>query len=281
MSESKASLAETTAQESAFESCAADVRRYDPDRYFASLFASDQDIRLGLWTLYAFHLEVAKIREIVSEPMLGQIRLQWWRDSIDEIFTGEARIHAVVQCLVRLTDRYDLQQSHFETILSARDFDLSDEPPESVSALVHYAENVSGSLFRLCAGLSHQNDQKAGAWAHQIGTCWALVGLMRSAPHSIAHGKSYIPGWSAQKIDAASPWERCDVAIADVLNRAEMILKEISGTPKGMPWLSALLPLIRRDIQAIREVLGTDRSLPRDRTVSRQMRMVLSRLTGR
>ena len=60
--------------------CAAQVRAYDHDRYLTALFAAEAG-RDALMTLYAFNLEIAKTRETVSEPILGQMRLQWWRES--------------------------------------------------------------------------------------------------------------------------------------------------------------------------------------------------------
>jgi len=65
--------------------CAAELRRGDRDRFLTALFAP-ADRREALFALYAFNLELARIRESVSQPMLGLIRLQWWRDGLDAIF---------------------------------------------------------------------------------------------------------------------------------------------------------------------------------------------------
>src|SRR3546814_13598357 len=78
--------------------CGALVERHDPDRYLASLFAPEAQ-REDLFALYAFNYEVAKTAEVVSEPMIGQIRLQWWRESLAGIYEGRARQHEVVQPL--------------------------------------------------------------------------------------------------------------------------------------------------------------------------------------
>ena len=76
--------------------CGDQIRRYDRDRFLTALFAP-ADRREDLFALYAFNLEVAKTREVASEAMLGQIRLQWWRDALDEVFAGKPpRQHAVV-----------------------------------------------------------------------------------------------------------------------------------------------------------------------------------------
>src|SRR3954465_7509110 len=79
---------------------AAIVRRHDRDRYQTALFAP-ADRREALFALYAFNHEVARVREAVTTPMLGQIRLQWWREIIDAAYAGTpARRHEVATPLV-------------------------------------------------------------------------------------------------------------------------------------------------------------------------------------
>ena len=71
--------------------CGAEVHRHDPDRFLAALYATPAQ-RESLLTLYAFNLEIAKVRESVSEPMLGEIRLQWWREALEEAYAGTTRL---------------------------------------------------------------------------------------------------------------------------------------------------------------------------------------------
>ena len=54
---------------------AGELRRHDPDRYVAALYAP-ADRRDDLIALHAFNAEIARIRDQVREPMLGEIRLQ-------------------------------------------------------------------------------------------------------------------------------------------------------------------------------------------------------------
>ena len=65
----------------AYAACEALVRDNDPDRFFATLFAP-ADMRPHIFALYAFSHEIARVRESVSEPMPGEVRLQWWRDAL-------------------------------------------------------------------------------------------------------------------------------------------------------------------------------------------------------
>jgi len=69
------------------------VRRFDHDRFMTTIFAPPAS-REHLLALYAFNLEIAKVGEVVSEPLIGKMRLQWWRDALDRLHAGERVAHA-------------------------------------------------------------------------------------------------------------------------------------------------------------------------------------------
>ena len=72
----------------------AQVKGADPDRWMATRFIADAQARADVVALYAFNHALARIAEQVTEPMMGHIRLAWWREAIDELFAGkEARAH--------------------------------------------------------------------------------------------------------------------------------------------------------------------------------------------
>ena len=70
---------------------AASVRAADPDRYFSALFAPAA-LRPQLLVLYAFNAELARVAETVREPMLGAIRLEWWRETAEGAKIGRAHV---------------------------------------------------------------------------------------------------------------------------------------------------------------------------------------------
>ena len=127
------------------------VRRADPDRYFSALFAP-ADKRPLLLALYAFNVEIARVRELVSEPVIGQIRLQWWRDAIAEFAEGKVRSHPVAEALARALQARPIQAAHFERLLVAREFDLLDTPPADLAALEEYAAGTS-SRYRFTSSI--------------------------------------------------------------------------------------------------------------------------------
>src|SRR5512143_2738782 len=83
---------------SAVAYCAEQVRRYDIDRFLCTLFAPPAE-REALWSIYAFNLELARIRESVSQPLLGHIRLRWWMDTLDAVCDGRPPNHPVALAL--------------------------------------------------------------------------------------------------------------------------------------------------------------------------------------
>jgi NADH dehydrogenase [ubiquinone] 1 alpha subcomplex assembly factor 6 len=130
-------------------SLAAGLRHHDRDRYQTALFAPAER-RDALFALYAFNYEIARIRESVREPMLGLIRLQWWRDALDEIYSGTPpRRHEVVTPLAHAIAAHNLSKAHFAALLDARAQDMEELPPDSLSALESYAAATSGSLILL------------------------------------------------------------------------------------------------------------------------------------
>ena len=90
--------------------CASEVKAYDPDRYLTALFAP-KAYREAIFSLYAFSSDIARTRELVSEPILGQIRLKWWNDTISSIYEGETINHPVVMELSEAIKKFELVSS--------------------------------------------------------------------------------------------------------------------------------------------------------------------------
>ncbi|MEL6259237.1 MAG: squalene/phytoene synthase family protein, partial [Pseudomonadota bacterium] len=112
------------------------VKRVDEDRWLSSRYASLVH-RRALISLYAFNYELARVRTAVSEPMLGAIRFQWWRDALEELAAGAPpRDHDVVHAIVdaglplrRLQALVDAHEIAFETK------DRGKEPEDALAAL--------------------------------------------------------------------------------------------------------------------------------------------------
>ncbi|HEV2673207.1 MAG TPA: phytoene/squalene synthase family protein [Aliidongia sp.] len=169
------------------------VRRHDHDRFLASLFMPAAR-RPAVWALLAFNLEIARVREAVSQPIIGQIRLQWWRDALDEIYTGKPpRRHEVVEPLAAAIEAHRLTRLHFDTLIDGREFDLGDEPPANLAVLERYLEKTSSRLIDLQLEILDVTAPAAFEAARSVGIAWGLVGLARALPFHAAQGRIYLP----------------------------------------------------------------------------------------
>ncbi len=172
--------------------CASEVRRHDRDRYRASLLAGT-DRREDLFALYAFNLEVAKTAEVVSEAPLGLIRFQWWRESLDEIYDGRPRRHAVVEPLHRAVTRHGLTRANFDALIEAREGDLDPDPPADLPALEAYVEATSANLSLLALEILGQRSDAAQEAGRAVGLAWGLLGLIRAVPFHARQKRLYLP----------------------------------------------------------------------------------------
>lgn len=171
--------------------CEALVREADKDRFLASLFAP-ADKRRHLFALYAFNLEIARVREVVHEPLPGEIRLQWWRDALTG--DGEVRAHPVAAALIDTVAACGVPVEPLLELLEARSFDLYGDPMPNLEALEGYARKTSSALIELAAViLTGANDPAIGAAAAPGGIASAIARLLQSFPAHASRGQVYVP----------------------------------------------------------------------------------------
>lgn len=162
------------------ETLIANLKAVDPDRYRSALFA-DKAAREKLLTLYAFHAELAKVPERVSEPMLGEIRYQWWRECIEEIYAGgPVRSHEVAAPLTALLRDSAMPRFWADRLIDGRARDLDPEPFKSVEEARLYCQNTSGTLMQMAVHLLGATADDAVISA---GEGWGLTGIARSWRH--------------------------------------------------------------------------------------------------
>lgn len=190
-------------------SSAREVRRLDRDRFLLTLFAPPER-RDGLMALYSFNLELAQVREKVSQPILGQIRLQWWRDQVAAIFEGRSvGAHPVATPLADIVRRFGLSRTPLDALIDARQQDVDEDPLPTLAALEGYAEGTAASLNASALELlGCREDAAAMTAGRHVGIAWALVGLLRAVPFHAAAGRLYLP------VDLL---ERHKVAVEDVM----------------------------------------------------------------
>jgi phytoene synthase len=164
------------------------VRAADPDRYFATLFAPAL-LRPHLFALYAFNHEVARIAETVREPMLGAIRLEWWRETAEQAARGAPRNHDVARGLAALFAAHKVELATLEGIIAARAFDASADQFADFAALENYLDATGGALMRAACIILGGDP----AVARPAALAYGLAGLLRSLPFHNNRHKLYLP----------------------------------------------------------------------------------------
>ena len=177
----------------AFSHCEDLVRAGDRDRFLATLFAPATH-RASIFALYAYNLEIVRIREAARASLAGEIRLQWWRDVLLGDARGEGDGHPVAAALLATIVRYGLQTSQLTAIADAHQFDLDDEPMPTLSALEAYADATSGNLISVCARiLEDGRSLEIGNLAHHAGNAHAIAGLLAAFAVHARRGQLYVP----------------------------------------------------------------------------------------
>ena len=169
------------------------VKRHDKDRYLASLFAAEK-ARPQLWALLAFNYEIARIRELVSEPELGEIRLQWWLETVEGIYRGVSVDHPVALALAVAIENGRLPKSAFLNLIEARRFDLYADPISTLADLEGYLGETSSVLIQLGSLILAGPEAEAAAEASGLaGVAYGMTGLIRALPLHRARGQCYLP----------------------------------------------------------------------------------------
>jgi len=165
------------------------VRTADPDRYLSALFAPAGKRPL-LHALYAFNIEIARVADTVREPMMGEIRLEWWRETLAGARQGEPRNHDTARALTGLFLNTRLPAEPFEAMLAARAFDSTSEAFAGRAQVEAYCDATAGNLTRLALAILGGENETA---ARHAGIAYALAGILRSLPHHAARHKLMLP----------------------------------------------------------------------------------------
>ena len=182
------------------EHCLALLREADRDRYLSVLYAPEEK-RGALAALYAFNAEIARIRDLVHEPLPGEVRLQWWRDLINGEARGSAEAHPLAAALLETISKYDLPRMAFDNYCEARIFDLYDDTMPSRNDLEGYCGETASALIQLGTLILDRNAAQAQTETiGHAGVAQAVTGLLRLLPIHRRRGQLYVPADMLQAV---------------------------------------------------------------------------------
>lgn len=224
---------------------AASVRAADPDRYFATLFAP-AGLRPHLFAFYAFNAEVARVAETVREPMLGAIRLEWWRETAEGAAKGAPRNHDVAKGLAAMLTERPVALADLEALIAARSFDSSADRFADFAALEIHLDATSGAVMRIAAQILGGKPEIT----REAALAFGLTGLLRALPFHNSRHKLYLPLDLLAALNV-TPEEffhleatdaRRVAAIRQTALKARDHFLAARAAPKAGPALAAILP---------------------------------------
>ena len=164
--------------------CAAIVQRGDPDRFMAAM-AAPVAARSVLFPLYAFNVEVSRAPWVTQETMIAEMRLQWWRDAIEEIAAGgPVRRHEVVTPLAEVLTR-DLAKK-MDEFIAVRRWDIYKDPFEDAAHFDRYIDWTAGTLMWVSACLLGRADEDV---VRNVGYAGGMAAWLRAIPEFEARGR--------------------------------------------------------------------------------------------
>ena len=201
------------------------VQRHDPDRFLTALFAPPAR-RETLFVLYAVNHELARAREVVSNPMLALIRLQWWR----EVAEGARRRHEVAGPLGEALDSGRLLPADILGMIEGREAETG--PIEDMAAFQDYARAAFGGVA-VAAGRALGGDGAVLDGLRDLGAAYGVAGVLRSVPALARQGRCVLP-LDALSAAGLSEAELGSSAAAGALAPVRAVLAGI-----GRQWLAA------------------------------------------
>lgn len=227
------------------QACAEIVARGDPDR-FAAAMAAPVEARRVLLPLYAFNVEVARAPWVTEEPMIGEMRLQWWRDVLDEIKLGQPpRKHEVTEPLAAVLDAPGAEM--LDKVVAARRWDLYKDPFEDAA---HFDDYIgAGGILLWAAARALGAEPQAAAKLTALGRGAALARYLQAVPALVARGRIPLLDGRADAVQALARG-----ALEDLPSRASM-RSSVAGLARAATleaWQAA--PILRQVVREPRRV---------------------------
>jgi 15-cis-phytoene synthase len=246
--------------------CADLVRAHDFARYASTLFVP-ADRRRALLALYAFNVEIFRVHDQVTQPLAGEIRLQWWTDMLaggghDGGAQGGARGNPVAAELLRAIDAFRLPVEPLSRLIEEHQFDLYNDPMPTLAALEGYVTDTSSALLMLAARIAGPPSAAVEHLARHAGLALGFADVIAALPRDAVRRRLFLPlqileshGGSADEVFSGKQTPRTRAALVQLagealrhLDTAMTLLADVA--PEQRP-IFLPLSLLRRDLARV------------------------------
>src|SRR5262249_35866968 len=239
------------ADQDAASFCANLVRAHDFPRYASTLFLPGVH-RRPMLAIYAFNVEISRVRDQVSQPLPGQIRLQWWTDMLAGRDHGGIEGNPVASELMWAIRTWRLPVEGLAQLIIEHEFDLYNDPMPSLSALEGYANDTASTLFMCCARIVARPSEAIDHVVRHAGLAYGMIDVLNALPRDIARRQLFLPqqflqqhGSSVDEAFAGKETPQARAAVDDLVAEGKRHLKTALALLAEVPQEArpAFLPL--------------------------------------
>ncbi|SHM00538.1 phytoene synthase [Bradyrhizobium lablabi] len=239
--------------------CTQLLRTHDFARYAATLFVPAEQ-RRTLIALYAFNVEISRVREQVSQPLPGEIRLQWWTDMLAGAGHGGIEGNPVAAELLLAIRTFRLPVERLSRLIDEHLFDLYNDPMPTKAALEGYIDETSSALFSLAAAIAGQQSPEIEHLARHAGLAQGIAQVMAALPLDASRRHLFVPlqlleqhGSGMEEVFAGKETPKLRAALDQLLGEAREHLKTalvlLAEVPPQVRSVFLPLALTARDLE--------------------------------
>ena len=232
---------QTNKQTDAAGHCANLVRSHDFVRYASALFVPAAE-RRALLALYAFNVEVSRVHAQVSQPLPGEMRLQWWTDMLAGKDHGGVEGNPIAAELLLAIRSRRLPVERLSRLIEEHQFDLYNDPMPTMAALDGYINDTSSAIFSLAAMVMGSASSEIEHLARHAGLAQGIVQVMASLPLDASQRRLFVPlqvlmrhGCDSDDVFAAKETPKLRAALDDMFGAARDHLKMAQALLPSVP----------------------------------------------
>uniref|UniRef100_UPI00398F0F61 NADH dehydrogenase (ubiquinone) complex I, assembly factor 6 isoform X1 n=2 Tax=Pristiophorus japonicus TaxID=55135 RepID=UPI00398F0F61 len=221
--------------------CVQLVRNRDYEGFLSSLLLSSE-FRRSVFALRAFSVELAQVQDFVSQKTIGMMRMQFWRQLIEDIYNDNPAHQPIAIELWKAVRKYKLTKRWFLRIIDEREKNLNEKAYRNIQELESYAENAQSSFIYLMLEILGVKDIHSDHAASHIGKAQGIVTCLRATPYHSVRRKVYLPldicllhGVSQEDFIRGSREKNVRDAVFDVASQAHVHLEHARSFSKNVP----------------------------------------------
>jgi phytoene synthase len=244
--------------------CAELLRTHDFTRYVSTLFMPAEQ-RRALVALYAFNVEISRVHEQVSQPLPGEVRLQWWTDMLAGAGHGGVEGNPGAAELMLAIRSWRLPIERLSRLIDEHQFDLYNDPMPTMAALEGYINDTSAVLFSLGAGIAARPSEEVEHLARHAGLAQGMVQVIAALPRDASRRQLFLPqqlleshGCGIEEVFAGKQTPRLRAALGQLLDEARGHLKTalalLADAPPQVRPVFLPLAMVDRDLKRMSRV---------------------------